>query len=128
MQHGDEHPIKGEDWVASRVLRAMRAIFEGWQGMPRLTPGKPDSPTDVDPIEVIRSALVESGSLARFMEVHYLASEPDLFAIMQVIAGLNSADRSALARFLTGAIHEGVRMGKVTLNTVELIRNPEEKS
>ena len=96
--------------------------------MPRLSLEKIQNSTDVDPIEVVRSVLAESGTLARFMEVHYLASEPELFAIMQVIAGLSSADRSALAEFLTSAAQEGVRVSKVTPNVAELIWNTEQKN
>jgi hypothetical protein len=84
--------------------------------------------TAVDPLEVIRSVLAESGSLARFMEVHYLASEPDLFAIMRVIASLNEADRLALAEFLTNAAEEGVRLGKVSKSVVELLRHSNKKN
>jgi hypothetical protein len=82
----------------------------------------------VDPIDVVRSVLAESGSLARFMEVHYLASEPDLFAIMRMIAGLSPADRSALAEFLMNAAEEGVRLGKVDKNVVELLRDSNKKN
>ena len=78
--------------------------------------------TGVDPIDVIRSVLAESGSLARFMEVHYLASEPELFAIMRMIAGLSLADRSALAGFLKSIAKDGVRLGKVGKNAVELVK------
>ena len=78
--------------------------------------------TGVDPIDVIRSVLAESGSLARFMEVHYLASEPELFAIMRMIAGLSLADRSALAGFLKSAGKDGLRLGKVGKNAVELVK------
>jgi hypothetical protein len=78
--------------------------------------------TGVDPIDVIRSVLAESGSLARFMEVHYLASEPELFAIMRMIAGLSLADRSALAGVLKSAGKDGVRLGKVGKNAVELVK------
>ena len=77
--------------------------------------------SEVDPIEVVRSVLAESGSLARFMEVHYLASEPELFAIMRMIAGLSPADRSALAEFLMNA-EEGIRLGKVSKSCAELVR------
>ena len=82
----------------------------------------------VDPIDVVRSVLAESGSLARFMEVHYLASEPDLFAIMRMIAGLSPADRSVLAEFLVNATEEGVRVGKVDKNVVELLRDSNKKN
>lgn len=82
----------------------------------------------VDPIDVVRSVLAESGSLARFMEVHYLASEPDLFAIMRTVAGLSSADRSALAEFLMNAAEEGVRLGKVSKGGVELLRDSNKKN
>jgi hypothetical protein len=82
----------------------------------------------VDPIDVVRSVLAESGSLARFMEVHYLASEPDLFAIMRMIAGLSPADRSVLAEFLVSAAEEGVRLGKVSKNVVELLRDSNKKN
>ena len=78
---------------------------------------------NVDPIDVIRSILAESGSLARFMEVHYLASEPDLFAIMRMIAGLSPADRSTLAEFLINAAEEGVKVGKVSKSALELLRD-----
>lgn len=84
--------------------------------------------TGVDPIEVIRSVLAESGSLARFMEVHYLASEPELFAIMRMIASLSPADRSALAAFLKGHVEDGVRLGKVGKNTVELVKESGKKN
>jgi hypothetical protein len=80
-------------------------------------------PANVDPIDVIRSVLAESGSLARFMEVHYLASEPELFAIMRMIAGLSLADRSALAAFLTNVGEEGVRVGKLSKGALELVSN-----
>jgi hypothetical protein len=96
--------------------------------MPRLSFEKFENLTEIDPIEVVRSALAESGSLARFMEVHYLASEPELFAIMQVLAGMTLADRSALAAFLKKTARGRVRLGKVTPETAELIRNTEEKS
>jgi hypothetical protein len=82
----------------------------------------------VDPIDVVRSVLAESGSLARFMEVHYLASEPDLFAIMRMIAGLSPADRSVLAEFLVNAAEEGVRVGKVNKNVFEFLRDSNKKN
>jgi hypothetical protein len=82
----------------------------------------------VDPIDVVRSVLAESGSLARFMEVHYLASEPELFAIMRIIAGLKPEDRSALADFLKSAAGDGVSLGKSSTNVLELVRDVSRKN
>ena len=88
--------------------------------MSRLSLEDLEDGTEVDPVEVVRSVLAESGSLARFMEVHYLASEPELFAIMRMLAGLSPSDRSALAEFLMNA-EDGVRLGKVSKKAVELL-------
>jgi hypothetical protein len=82
-----------------------------------------ESSADLDPIDVIRSVMAEAGSLARFMEVHYLASEPELFAIMRIIAGLRPTDRSALAMFLASIGEEGVRLGKLSKGAVELVKD-----
>ena len=96
--------------------------------MSRLSLDDLEDLTGVDPIDVIRSVLAESGSLARFMEVHYLASEPELFAIMRVIASLSAADRLALAEFLMNAAEEGVRLGKVSKSAAELVRDSTKKN
>ena len=77
----------------------------------------------VDPIDVVRSVLAESGGLARFMEVHYLAGEPELFEIMRAIAALEPAKRAALAGFLTGAAAEDIRVQKATAKVLELVRD-----
>jgi hypothetical protein len=74
----------------------------------------------VDPIDAVRSILAESGGLARFMEVHYLAGEPELFEIMRAIAALEPVKRAALADFLKSAAANGLRTQKVTTDVLEL--------
>jgi hypothetical protein len=91
--------------------------------MSRLSLEESDNGSDVDPIDVVRSVLAESGSLARFMEVHYLASEPELLAIMRMIAGLSAADKTAFAEFLMNAAEEGVRISRVSKQAVELVKD-----
>jgi ABC-type uncharacterized transport system ATPase subunit len=87
--------------------------------MSRLSPDDIEERSPVDPVDVVRSVLAESGSLARFMEVHYLASEPDLLAIMRALAGLTEEDRKILAELVRNA-KGAVRLGTVAEDRVEL--------
>jgi hypothetical protein len=77
----------------------------------------------VNPIDVVRSILAESGGLARFMEVHYLAGEPELFEIMRMVAALKPTERTALAEFLKRAVANDIQAEKTSARLLELVRD-----
>lgn len=78
--------------------------------MPQLSLDNVKDLAGVDPIDVVRSVLAESGGLARLMEMHYLASDPELFALIRAIAALPPADRLALAEFLRERSNDKARV------------------